>query len=238
LIRLRFVFALLGLGVAGVATALAIPAVGARPSASNTVTIKVTATEFKFALSKRTVAVGTTVIFKVTNRGKIAHDFKINGKKTPLIQPGKTATFKVVFKKKGKLGYVCTVAGHAANGMKGSFGVGVKVPTTTTTGTTTVGTTIDGTVCTTPTTTVNVGMFDYRFDLDKTSVPAGCIQFVITNRGGEVHNFDLTGVHGGQILSPGASETWAIRLTAGPRNYVCDVPFHIDRGMVGTLTVT
>ena len=28
------------------------------------------------------------MIFKVTNKGKIPHDFKINGKKTQLIKPG------------------------------------------------------------------------------------------------------------------------------------------------------
>jgi len=83
----------------------------------------VTATEFKFALSKRSVPKGTTVIFKVTNKGKIEHDFKINGKKTPLIQPGTTAKLVVSFKKKGKYPYLCTVPGHAAAGMKGTFTV-------------------------------------------------------------------------------------------------------------------
>src|SRR5206468_2129889 len=92
---------------AGVAAAFAIPAIGARFSASTTVTIKVTATEYKFALSKRSVSPGTTVTFKVTNKGKLTHNFKILGKKTPLIQPGKTATLKVVFKKKGKFGFLC-----------------------------------------------------------------------------------------------------------------------------------
>jgi len=225
------------MGAAGVAAAVAVPAIGAQ---SSTVTIKVTATEFKFALSKQRVAAGTTVIFKVTNKGKIAHDFKIAGKKTPLIKPGKTATLKIKFSKKSTFRYICTVAGHAANGMKGSFGVGVKPPPPPTTQTTTVGTNsgIGGQACTNPTTTVNVSMLEYRFVLDKTTIPAGCTQFVIKNDGAEVHNFDITGVHGGQVLSPGASETWSVLMTTGPRNYVCDVPFHVDRGMVGTLTVT
>ena len=79
--------------------------------------------------------------------------------------------------------------------MKGKFGVGVTTAITTTTTTTTTTTGGDGGgggACTTPTTTVNVSMREYRFDLDKTSVPAGCIQFVIKNVG-EVHNFDLQG---------------------------------------------
>src|SRR5206468_1684390 len=119
--------------------------------------------EWKFGLSKKTVPTGTIVIFKITNKGKIGHDFKINGKKTPLIQPGKTATLKVVFKKKGRLTYICTVKGHAARGMKGSFAV---------------------------------------------------------------------------CLKPGGTETWAVNLTTGTKQVICDVPFHVDRGMTTTLTVS
>ena len=51
------------------------------------------------------------------------HDFKINGKHTPLIQPGTTARLVVTFTKKGKYPYLCTVPGHAAAGMKGIFTV-------------------------------------------------------------------------------------------------------------------
>ena len=51
------------------------------------------------------------------------HDFKINGKKTPLIQPDKTARLVVTFKKKGRYPYQCTVFGHAAAGMRGVFTV-------------------------------------------------------------------------------------------------------------------
>lgn len=241
--RVRLVIASLALMAAGVAAAFAIPAIGARFSASTTVTIKVTATEYRFALSKRSVSPGTTVSFKVTNKGKLTHNFKILGKKTPLIQPGKTATVKVVFKKKGKFGFLCTLPGHAQLGMKGTFGVGVKPPAPTstsgtTTGTTTATTTTPPTSCTNPSTTITVGMFEYRFDLSPSSVPAGCIRFVITNRGVETHNFDLAGVKQGALLAPGGTETWAVQLSAGSKAYICDVPFHADRGMVGTLTVT
>ena len=87
------------------------------------VRVTVVAREFSFKLSRRTVRVGT-VIFKVVNKGKLSHDFKIAGKKTPLIKPGKHAALKVVFKKKGNYAYVCTVPGHAAAGMKGVLIVG------------------------------------------------------------------------------------------------------------------
>lgn len=84
---------------------------------TNATTVTVTAKEFKFVLSTKTVKAGA-VTFKVTNKGKIAHDFKIAGKKTPLIRPGKTAVLKVTVKK-GANPYLCKVPGHAAAGMKG-----------------------------------------------------------------------------------------------------------------------
>jgi uncharacterized cupredoxin-like copper-binding protein len=64
------------------------------------------------------------------------------------------------------------------------------------------------------------------------------VTFVITNRGGEVHNFAIAGVRSGANLGPGQTETWTVALPAATYNYVCDVPFHADRGMVGQLTVT
>ena len=101
------------------AIGLAATGAGAAPGAA-AVTTKVTvaATEFKFKLSKTKVAKGT-VVFTLVNRGKLPHDFKIAGKKTPLVKPKKTAKVTVVFKKPGKYHYLCTVPGHAAAGMKG-----------------------------------------------------------------------------------------------------------------------
>jgi uncharacterized cupredoxin-like copper-binding protein len=97
-------------------------AAAAAPQATRTTHVTVTAREFKFALSKRSVPTGT-VVFTVVNKGKVAHDFKIAGRKTPLIKPGKRATVKVVFHKRGKYRYLCTVPGHAAAGMKGTLTV-------------------------------------------------------------------------------------------------------------------
>jgi uncharacterized cupredoxin-like copper-binding protein len=108
-----------------IASVLAVLAVGffagagSASSSSSTATtrIAVTASEFKFVLSKKIVPAGT-VTFVVKNKGNVGHDFKIHGKKTPLITPGASKTLKVVFKK-GKYPYLCTVPGHAAAGMKG-----------------------------------------------------------------------------------------------------------------------
>jgi len=112
------------LAVLAAALMVAAPAIAAtqHSAATKTTTITVKATEFKFALSKTSAPKGT-VNFKVTNKGKVDHDFKINGKKTKLLAPGKSATLTVKFQKTGKFPYLCTVPGHAASGMKGTFTV-------------------------------------------------------------------------------------------------------------------
>jgi uncharacterized cupredoxin-like copper-binding protein len=82
--------------------------------------VNVAASEFKFVLSSKTAKRGV-VIFKVKNVGKLGHDFQINGRKTRVISPGKSATLRVVFLRKGAYPYKCTVPGHAAAGMVGVF---------------------------------------------------------------------------------------------------------------------
>lgn len=91
-------------------------------TATHATTLKVTAgkpTEFHFTLSKKSVAKGV-VTFKVTNRGKLEHDFKIAGKTSKKVKPGKTTTLKVKLRK-GKAKFLCTLPGHAAAGMKGTL---------------------------------------------------------------------------------------------------------------------
>ena len=80
-------------------------------------------------------------------------------------------------------------------------------------------------------------MFEYGYNLSQQSVPSGQVTFVITNNGSEIHNFTVQGVKVGTLLSPGQTETYTVGLPAQRFSYVCDVPFHIDRGMLGTLTV-
>lgn len=89
-------------------------------------TILVKAREFHFTLSKTFIAKPGTVIFKVTNVGKEPHNFVfLSGinKGTQLILPKKTATLRLVFKKKGVYTYECTVGEHAEEGMLGTFKV-------------------------------------------------------------------------------------------------------------------
>ena len=109
--------------IAGViaATALAVSAWAATPQ-----NVTVTAGkpgEFNFTLSKKTVKKSVPVVFKVTNKGTIRHDFKIAGKKTAGLAPGKTATLRVTFAKTGKFTYLCTLPGHSAGGLKGTLTV-------------------------------------------------------------------------------------------------------------------
>jgi uncharacterized cupredoxin-like copper-binding protein len=117
------------------ALALALPAVSSASTKSTSVTVTAgKPSEFRFTLSKKTVPHGA-VVFHVKNSGNIPHDFKIcasskgglkntcTGKTTKLLSHGQSATLTYTFKTKGTYEYLCTVAGHAAAGMKGDLKV-------------------------------------------------------------------------------------------------------------------
>jgi uncharacterized cupredoxin-like copper-binding protein len=112
--------AAIGLAVAP-AQASRSPAIAQHASSSALLArVKVAASEFKFVLSRKTAKRGV-VIFRVTNVGKIKHDFEIKGRKTRLLAHGQSATLRVTFLRKGHYRYKCTVPGHAAAGMRGVF---------------------------------------------------------------------------------------------------------------------
>lgn len=105
--------------------------------------------ELRFKLSKVSNLKVGKYTFKVTNRGLGAHTFKFCttpvknaaknacvGKVTKSLKPGQSASFTVTVKKAGKYEFLCSIPGHAAAGMKGLIGFGVKVtpPPTTTSG--------------------------------------------------------------------------------------------------------
>ena len=91
----------LALGVALAALVAAAP-IAARPSAAAATTVTVTMKEFKFTLSKTRVPRGK-VTFKLVNKGSLQHDFKIAGKKSPMVSPKKTKLFVVVAHKEGQV---------------------------------------------------------------------------------------------------------------------------------------
>jgi uncharacterized cupredoxin-like copper-binding protein len=219
------------------------PGTEARPDAAEAVSrVTVTASEFKYVLSRSSVPTGK-VVFTVVNKGKITHDFKIAGKKTAKIAPGKSARLTVTFARKGSYGFLCTLAGHATAGMKGTLsvtGASAAAPTPAPAPTPTPAPTpppATGTVGSARS-TVNVSMTDFKFAFSPASVPSGQVTFVIANNGSELHNVDIPGVKAGAILAPGKSETWTVGLPAKTYSVVCDVPFHIDRGMLAPFTVT
>jgi uncharacterized cupredoxin-like copper-binding protein len=110
-IGLALVAAIVGLGAASIALA--------HPQSAAKTTVRVSATEFKFKLSRSSAPHGV-VAFVVKNNGKIAHDFKIAGHKTAKLSPGKSQTLRVTLTK-GRHPYICTVDSHAKFGMKGTF---------------------------------------------------------------------------------------------------------------------
>jgi plastocyanin len=89
--------------------------------AGSAASVRVSATEFKFRLTPRSVTHGT-VTFRLTNRGRVRHDFKIAGRKTRVIAPRKTTRLTVRLRR-GTYRYLCTVQGHADAGMKGRLRV-------------------------------------------------------------------------------------------------------------------
>jgi uncharacterized cupredoxin-like copper-binding protein len=101
-----------------VAAAIAVPVTIALGATS----VSVTGKEYKFTLSKKTLRHGS-VTFKFKNAGKLAHDFKIAGKRTKIIAKGKSAAPLTVKLKKGTYKYICTIPGHADQGMKGTLRV-------------------------------------------------------------------------------------------------------------------
>jgi plastocyanin len=111
---LRFitVLAVLALALAGAGTAAA-----AQPSAASSHKVVVTAKDYSFALSTKTVAHGM-VTFVIKNDGHATHDFVIAGHASKTIDPGKTTRLTVELKP-GRHPYKCSVDSHAEMGMKG-----------------------------------------------------------------------------------------------------------------------
>ena len=103
--------------LAALAALLVAAPANARPTTASSTTVTVTMKEFKFILSKKTVPHGK-VVFKLVNKGKIAHDFEIATHKSLKIGPGKTGKL-VLTLAKGLHPYKCTIDSHAKFGMKG-----------------------------------------------------------------------------------------------------------------------
>lgn len=102
------------------------------------------------------------------------------------------------------------------------------------------------------TTVVNVKLSDFKVEIDKTSIPAGPVKFVIKNVGAVEHElvlepagtndqpFEVSGKESeAEDIESGKSATleWTID-TPGQYQLACHVPGHFEAGMVTTFTVT
>jgi len=87
--------------------------------------VSVTLTEFRIQLS-RTVVPRGRVVFQVTNRGTVAHDFALvaSSRGTRSLRPGQRQSFSVTFTKNGVYRFRSRIPGHAALGMQGDLRVG------------------------------------------------------------------------------------------------------------------
>jgi uncharacterized cupredoxin-like copper-binding protein len=201
--------------VALAALVLVTGALGSPSTQAATTTVAVTAgkpSEFKFTLSKKAVPTGT-VVFRITNRGQIAHDFKIAGKTSARLATGKAGTLTATFAKPGRFAFLCTLPGHAAAGMKGVLTVHTPVA-------------------------VTAGKpAELKYTLSKTTVPKGPIAFKVTNRGKIAHDFKIAGKKTVK-LAPGRTATLQVTIArAGRYTYLCTLPGHAAAGMKGVLRV-
>src|SRR5207245_3591710 len=115
--RIVYAAALVAYCTAGLLAATRGVAAPTHTGAAQKTTITVVMMDFHFRLSKTKNVPRGTVVFKLVNKGKVPHNFRIAGKTSKLIAPGKSGTLTVVFTKKGSYTYLCTVPGHAKLGM-------------------------------------------------------------------------------------------------------------------------
>jgi len=196
----------------------------ASPATTSPKPIVVTITESKVKFSATSVAVGPAV-FKVVNKGKTSHVFKIGGKSTPKIAVETSATIQIVIANKGPYVYYSVARANAA-ALTG--GLSVVEP------------------CTKPTSsTVTVKMEEAPITLSQMTLPCGTVTFVVTNAGTVVHSFDLFQPNPprvllqGAALEPGQTGTAVVHmLLKGAVNYSCGQSEHGEEyGEIGSLTV-
>ncbi len=87
-------------------------------------------------------------------------------------------------------------------------------------------------------TTLNLVLGDYVIQGDLTA-PAGNVRLQAINQGGIVHNVGIRGVAISGDMQPGRSYTLDVgSLAPGTYQLYCDIPEHVENGMVADLVVT
>ncbi|MFL5926789.1 MAG: cupredoxin domain-containing protein [Gaiellaceae bacterium] len=87
---------------------------------------------------------------------------------------------------------------------------------------------------------ITVTLKDYSFGFSRASVPAGStVLFTVKNVGSVQHNVDFTSLNKrSTIIAPGAKTTLKVVFKKkGSIQVVCDVPRHIQLGMVSSFRV-
>jgi uncharacterized cupredoxin-like copper-binding protein len=87
---------------------------------------------------------------------------------------------------------------------------------------------------------ITVTLKDYSFGWSRTSVPKGStVVFTVKNTGTVQHNVDFTTISKrSALIQPGAKTTLKVVFKKkGSIQVVCDVPRHIQLGMVSTFKV-
>jgi plastocyanin len=91
-------------------------------------TVKVALKEFRIILTTtkgkklKSVPHGR-IKFIVKNIGNLPHNFVSNKQQTAVLAHNKSQTITITYSKKGNYGYLCSITGHAAAGMKGKLKV-------------------------------------------------------------------------------------------------------------------
>ena len=86
---------------------------------------------------------------------------------------------------------------------------------------------------------VSVSMQDFKFVPREIPIAADTdVSIDLSNDGIAIHNFWITEVEqGSEMLDPGTSATLSVNLPAGEYRVICQVPGHVDLGMVAKLIV-
>jgi len=266
-LSVRLVLVALGLGLLLVTGAPAVAERSGKTVAGETV-VAVTLgkpSPLGVRLSRFSALPAGPITFRVTNAGAVKHDFKIcsapvagtaknacAGQKTIMLKPGQSATLRVVLKK-GRYEYLCSTPGHAAEGMKGLIGVGVKVaapagsasptpPGQSTTPSPTSPPPGGASIASCPrpqATTVDVNLFEYAIVISANTVPCGQVTFNVRNTGKLGFDFAIRGPvnREGRVLDPGQSTSMTVPLSPGTYEYLCVTCIH-EWEMDGLLTVS
>jgi uncharacterized cupredoxin-like copper-binding protein len=209
-------------GVIAVVVSLAATTTVSAQSGANPVTI--TITDSKVKASAVSVPVGV-VLFKIVNKAKVPHVLTLQGKKTPTIAAGKSATLRVAIANKGPYVYYSVGPGKPG-ALRGALSVFEP--------------------CTNPaSSTITVKMAEAPEVLSQMTVPCGKVTFALTNAGTVVHSFVLFQSNPPRTLArspqlqPGQTANLVVQFTQkGQVQYLCAETEHAeDYGENGYLTV-